>query len=134
MLPRPTRHPAFAPALCAAASLLLSAVLATIVPLPQPQFHDEFSYLLAGDTFAHARLTNPPHTFWRFFDTFQVIQQPTYMSKYPPLQGLFLALGKVSAGDFIVGVWTSTACACAAAWWALAGLMPRRWATLGALI
>jgi hypothetical protein len=128
------RRLAFSLLLVAATPLVLSAMLASIAPLPTPQFHDEFSYLLAGDTFAHGRLTNPSHPFWKFFETFQVIQQPTYMSKYPPMQGLFLALGKVLSGEFIAGVWISTALACLAAWWALSAWMPRRWATIGALV
>src|SRR6188768_851222 len=123
-----------APLWVALASLGLSVMLALFTPLPAPQFHDEFSYLLAGDTFAHGRLTNPSHTLWEFFETFQVIQQPTYMSKYPPGQGLVLALGQVLTGEPVVGVWISTALACAALWWALAGFVPRRWATIGAVI
>ena len=123
-----------APLWAALLSFLISVTLALFTPLPAPQFHDEFSYLLAGDTFAHGRLTNRPHPMWEFFETFQVIQQPTYMSKYQPGQGMALALGQVLSGEPIAGVWVSTALACAALWWALAGFVPRRWATLGALV
>src|SRR6185436_13362629 len=101
---------------------------------PAPQFHDEFSYLLAGDTFAHGRLANPPHRYWEFFETFQVLSQPTYASKYPPAQGMMLALGEVLLGEPIVGVWLSTAAACAAVGWMLNGALPRRWATIGAAL
>jgi hypothetical protein len=123
-----------APLWVALASFLLSVLVALFTPLPAPQFHDEFSYLLAGDTFANGRLTNQPHPMWEFFETFQVIQRPTYMSKYPPGQGVVLALGQLLTREPIVGVWISTAGACAAVWWALAGFVPRRWATIGALI
>src|SRR5260370_14976993 len=54
-------------------SLALSTSLGLLVRLPQPYAHDEFSYLLAGDTFAHGRLTNPTHPMWEHFQTFHVI-------------------------------------------------------------
>src|SRR5688572_5565642 len=49
---------------------------------PIPEIHDEYAYLLAGDTFARGRLTNPPHPLWRSMETFQVLQRPTYQAKY----------------------------------------------------
>jgi hypothetical protein len=115
-------------------SLGISGIVALFTPLPQPQFHDEFSYLLAGDTLARGRLTNPPHQLWEFFETFQIIQTPSYASKYPPGQGLVRALGQVLFGKPIVGVWISTALAVAGVWWGLRGFVPSGWATVGALI
>lgn len=83
-----------------------------------PSIHDEFSYLIAGQTYAQGKLAMPQHPIWEFFESYHILQTPTYASKYPPAQGIFLALG-IWLGSPIYGVWLSISLLAAAVTWML---------------
>jgi len=110
------------------------ALLLPWLGIPHPRIDDEYSYLLAGDTFAHFRLSNPTPAVWQHFETFHVNFLPTYHSKYAVSQGLALAFGDVFFHQPWIGVYLSTALLCGAICWTLQAFVPPGWALLGALL
>jgi len=115
-------------------SLLGRIALLPIEPFTTPNIHDEFSYLLASDTFAHGRLTNPTPPLWHHFEQFYVLMQPTFASKYGVAQPLFMAFGQRWLGTPRAGILLSMALAAASLCWMLQAYLPAEWALLGGLL
>ena len=115
-------------------AFFLRLALLPMCPIPLPFVPDDFSFLLAADTFASGRLTNPTPTMWPNLESIHVTMQPTYMSMYFPAQGLVLAAGKVLTGHPWFGNLVVTALMCASICWMLQAWLPPAWALLGGML
>ena len=103
-------------------------------PAPTPDIYDEFSHLFLADTLLHLRLANPPHPLHQFFETFFVLQQPTYSSIYSLGQGSMLALGRLLSGSAWTGVLISVGLFCGLCYWMLRAWLAPEWALAGGLL
>jgi hypothetical protein len=116
------------------AMLLVRAAMLPWFPPPQPFTTDDFSFLLAADTFAHGRLTNPTPAMWTHFESIHITVQPTYMSMYFPAQGLLMALGSFLFGHPWACIFLMSGLTCASICWMLQAWLPPQWALLGGIL
>ncbi len=116
------------------ATLLVRIAMLPLIPIPLPFAPDDFSNLLACDTFLHGRLANPTPTMWTHFETIHVDMKPTYASMYFPAQGLVMAAGKVLFGNPWFGILCTSALMCGGICWMLQAWLPPGWALLGGFI
>ena len=128
---RLARRPGWSMLLLAALPVVLRLALLTQHPAPVPDIYDEFSHLLVADTLRHFRLANAAHPLHRFFETFFVLQEPTYSSIYPVGQGMALAIGWMVFGTPWAGVVIPVAALCALCYWMLRGWTTPGWALAG---
>ncbi len=118
----------------AALPVVLRLLLLPQHPVPAPNISDEFGHLLAADTLRHFRLANPTHPLHQFFETLDVLQEPSYSSIYSMGQGLALAAGWIVFGHPWAGVLLSVAAFCALCYWMLRAWTSPGWALVGGLL
>lgn len=114
--------------------LVLRFSILPLLPVPMPFTADDYSNLLAADTFSHGRLANPTPSMWVHFESIHIDMRPTYTSMYFPGQGMLMAAGKALFGNFWLAVPFAAALMCSALCWMLRGWLPAPWALLGGFI
>lgn len=112
-------------------AIILRLVMLPFFPIPLPFVPDDFSFLLAAETFLHCKLTNPTPAMWVHFESIHIDMQPTYQSMYFPGQGMLLAAGQVLFGHPWFALLVMDGMMCAALTWMLQAWLPPRWALLG---
>ena len=120
--------------LLAVLPVMLRLALLAHHPVPTPDLYDEFGHLLVADTLRHFRLANPVHPLHQFFETFFVIQDPSYSSIYPIGQGLAMAIGRAIFGLPWAGVLLACGAFCSLCYWMLRAWISPGWALLGGLL
>ena len=104
-------------------------------PIGLPDDHDEHSYILQAETFAEGNIANPTPPLWEHFESFHILMTPSYSSKYPPGQSIFLFLGIKLFGHAWYGVLLSCMLMTAAIVWMIHGYKSTKWAlTIGIFI
>jgi hypothetical protein len=115
-------------------SALLRLAVLPAFPAPRPFLPDDYSFLLAADTFAGGHVTNPTPDLWTHFESIHITMQPTYTSMYFPGTGLVLAAGQM----LFHNPWLANVCVdalmCAALCWMLQAWLPPSWALLGGFL
>lgn len=101
--------------------------LLPVLPIPEPELDDEFSNLLAADTFAHGRLANPTPAHAEFFESPHILVHPAYASKFPPGMGLFMGFGQKLLGHPYWGVVLSGALMIFLFCWGADAWLPPQW-------
>ena len=120
--------------LLAVLPVALRLILLPHHPAPSPDLYDEFGHLLVADTLRHFRLANPAQPLHRFFETFFVLQEPTYSSIYPIGPGLVMAIGRAIFGLWWAGVLLVVGAFCSLCYWMMRGWTSPGWALVGGML
>lgn len=131
---RLARRKALAVLMVGFSTLLLRIAILPWCGIPLPFVPDDFSFLLASDTFSHGRLANPTPPMWIHFESIHIDMLPTYGSMYFPSQGLVMAAGQVLFDQPWFGVLLMSALMCAGLCWMLQAWVPPSWAFLGGML
>lgn len=118
---------------CILLGMLLAWIGMQFQGTPEPSLPIEHVNLLAAETFASGRLSNPAHPAGFFLQTYLTLQSPTYAAAVPPGPGLLLASGVV-LGDPLYALWISAGLFAGVSTWMLLGFTSLRWAVLGGML